>query len=44
VPLLWEQLSRQHEHWTFVADPDQEGKGIGVLRHDPAAPISLITA
>jgi predicted O-methyltransferase YrrM len=34
VPILWRLLRNQYNHKEFVADPTQEGRGIGVLVQD----------
>ncbi len=34
VPTFWRELSAHFEHREFVKDPEQDGMGIGILRHD----------
>jgi predicted O-methyltransferase YrrM len=41
VYLLWRQLKARFRHWEFVADPDQNGAGIGVIEFDDQAGTKL---
>lgn len=34
VPRFWREISLGKRTWTFVADPDQDGMGIGVIEKD----------
>jgi cephalosporin hydroxylase len=36
VPQLWVDLREHFDHQEFIADPTQDGRGIGVLVHDAA--------
>jgi cephalosporin hydroxylase len=42
VYLLWRQLKTRFRHWEFVADPDQNGAGIGVIEFDHQATAKLV--
>ncbi|MGA2014950.1 MAG: class I SAM-dependent methyltransferase [Solirubrobacteraceae bacterium] len=39
VPRLWSSVKPGYEHREFIADPDQDGRGIGCLVHDPSVPV-----
>ena len=42
VPAFWQLVSPIYPSREFVDSPDQQGLGIGVLRYDPARPITSI--
>jgi cephalosporin hydroxylase len=39
VPIFWKQLKPLAQNFEFVADPEQDGLGIGALIHSSAMPI-----
>jgi cephalosporin hydroxylase len=41
VHRLWGQLKARFQHWEFVANPDQNGAGIGVIECDQDTPSKL---
>jgi cephalosporin hydroxylase len=39
VPTLWRQVRSLYPHQEFIDDPDQDGRGIGVIEHDPTVQV-----
>lgn len=42
VPVLWQLIKAHYNHWEFVDDWAQDGRGIGVIEFEPAVPPAQI--